>query len=109
MVPRLPIIVITAFGNMETAIEAMKEGACYFLAKPFEREHLLLAVEKALGGRCLTDEAETLEVHESEVKKGIVCVFPKRGGSLWLQSAGPPAPEPEPSRPGQEKRSREGI
>ena len=86
MAPCLPIIVITAFGGMETALEAMREGACYFIAKPFGRAHLQLAVEKALGRRCLADEAEALQVPLSEVERGIVCVFPNRGGSLLLQS-----------------------
>lgn len=92
MVPCLPIIVVTAFGEMETAVEAMRGGACYFLAKPFDRAHLQLAVEKVLGGRFLADEAEALQVPASEVERGIVCVFPNRGGSLSLQS-GRSAPE----------------
>ncbi|HEX8042396.1 response regulator [Candidatus Deferrimicrobium sp.] len=97
MVPRLPIIVVTAFGGMETALEAMREGACYFLAKPFDRAHLHLAVEKVLGGRFLADEAEGLKVPVSEIERGIVCVFPDRGGSLLLQS-GRSAPEAAPSQ-----------
>ncbi len=97
MVPCLPIIVITAFGGMETAVEAMREGACYFIAKPFGRAHLQLAVEKVLGRRCLADEAEALQVPVSEVERGIVCVFPNRGGSLLLQS-GRSAPEAAPSQ-----------
>lgn len=86
MAPCLPIIVVTAFGDMETAVEAMRGGACYFIAKPFDRAHLLVAVEKVLGGRFLADEAEAHQVPASEVKRGIVCVFPNRGGSLWLQA-----------------------
>jgi DNA-binding NtrC family response regulator len=85
-VPYLPIIVITAFGGMETAVEAMREGACYFIAKPIDRAHLQLAVEKVLRRRFLADEAEALQVPVSEVERGIVCVFPNRGGSLLLQS-----------------------
>ena len=92
MVPCLPIIVVTAFGGMETAVEAMRGGACYFLAKPFDRAHLQLAIEKVLGGGFLADEAEALQVPASEVERGIVCVFPNRGGSLSLQS-GRSAPE----------------
>jgi len=97
MVPRLPIIVVTAFGGMETAVEAMRGGACYFLAKPIDRAHLQLAVEKVLGRRFLADEAKALQVPVSEVERGIVCVFPNRGGSLLLQS-GHSAPEAAPSQ-----------
>ena len=97
MVPCLPIIVVTAFGGMETAVEAMRGGACYFIAKPFDRTHLQLAVEKVLGRRFLADEAEALQVPVSEVERGIVCVFPNRGGSLLLRT-GHSAPEVEPAQ-----------
>jgi len=97
MVPCLPVIVVTAFGGMETAVEAMRGGACYFIAKPFDRAHLQLAVEKVLRGRFLADEAEALQVPVNEVERGIVCVFPNRGGSLLLQS-GHSVPEAAPSQ-----------
>lgn len=86
MAPDLPVIVITAFGDMETAMEAMREGACYFIVKPFERDHLLLAVEKALDRRRLAEEAETLKVPVGEAERGIVCIFPAQGGSLRMES-----------------------
>lgn len=41
------MIIITAFGTVATAIEAMKQGASDYLIKPFKREHLLLVVNKA--------------------------------------------------------------
>ena len=43
-----PIIVITAFGDVETAVEAMRSGAFDFITKPFDRQQILLTVEKAL-------------------------------------------------------------
>ncbi len=43
-----PIIVITAFGDVETAVEAMSGGAFDFITKPFNRQAILLTVEKAL-------------------------------------------------------------
>ncbi|MBA3784582.1 MAG: sigma-54-dependent Fis family transcriptional regulator [Acidobacteria bacterium] len=43
-----PIIVITAFGDVETAVEAMSGGAFDFITKPFNRQAILLIVEKAL-------------------------------------------------------------
>jgi len=95
MAPDLPVIVITAFGDMETAMEAMREGACYFIVKPFERDHLLLAVEKALEKRCLAEEAEALKVPVSGVERGIVCIFPAQGGSLRMES-GPSATDAVP-------------
>src|SRR4030067_370025 len=47
----IPVLVITAFGNVETAVEAMKEGAYDFIGKPFHREQLVLAAAKTLEGR----------------------------------------------------------
>jgi len=44
----VPIIVITAFGDVETAVEAMRGGAFDFITKPFNRQAILLTVEKAL-------------------------------------------------------------
>lgn len=43
-----PIIVITAFGDVETAVQAMRGGAFDFITKPFNRQAILLTIEKAL-------------------------------------------------------------
>jgi DNA-binding NtrC family response regulator len=52
----LPVIVMTAFGSIQDAVSAMKEGALDFLAKPVDPDHLLLLVERALGQRRLATE-----------------------------------------------------
>ena len=44
----LPVIIMTAYGAIETAVEAMKEGAYDFITKPFEEERLLHTVRRAL-------------------------------------------------------------
>ena len=54
--PELPVVVMTAFGNVQDAVSAMKEGALDFLAKPVDPDHLLLLVERALVQRRLTTE-----------------------------------------------------
>jgi len=46
--PLLPVIVMTAFGTIETAVRAVKEGAYDFLTKPFDMEHLLVLIRRAL-------------------------------------------------------------
>src|SRR5580693_3509245 len=51
-----PVIVMTAFGTIETAVEAMKMGATDFLLKPFSLDHLTAVVQKALEMRALRDE-----------------------------------------------------
>ena len=54
--PELPVIVMTAYGSIQDAVAAMKEGALDFLAKPVEPEHLLLLVERALAQRRMVTE-----------------------------------------------------
>jgi DNA-binding NtrC family response regulator len=54
--PELPVIVMTAFGSIQDAVAAMKEGALDFLAKPVDPDHLLLMVERALIQRRLATE-----------------------------------------------------
>ncbi len=54
--PELPVIVMTAFGSIQDAVAAMKEGALDFLAKPVDPDHLLLMVERALAQRRMVTE-----------------------------------------------------
>ena len=54
--PELPVIVMTAYGSIQDAVAAMKEGALDFLAKPVDPDHLLLMVERALKHRRLITE-----------------------------------------------------
>lgn len=46
--PLTPVIVMTAFGNIETAVTAMKEGAFDFITKPFDTDYLTLLIRRAL-------------------------------------------------------------
>ena len=55
-----PVIVMSAFGTVENAVEAMKKGAVDFLPKPFSLDHLSVVVEKALEVRKLRDENREL-------------------------------------------------
>ncbi|MEE8410099.1 MAG: response regulator, partial [Myxococcota bacterium] len=61
----VPVLVITAFGNVETAVEAMKAGATDFVIKPFSRDQLLLVVEKAL-------ERQRLERENRELRRKLL-------------------------------------
>lgn len=56
----LPVIVITAHGSIEAAVEAMKEGAYDFIPKPFDPKHLEIVVLKALERERLKREVEIL-------------------------------------------------
>jgi len=57
---QIPVIVMTAFGTIENAVEAMKAGASDFLLKPFDLEHLTAVVNKALEIRNLREENRAL-------------------------------------------------
>ena len=58
--PDVPAVVITAFGSLETAIEAMRAGAYDFITKPFEIEALVLTLERAVAHRKLREEVVRL-------------------------------------------------
>ena len=55
-----PVIVLTAFGTVNRAVEAMKLGACDFLTKPFDPDHLGIAIQKALERESLKREVTRL-------------------------------------------------
>lgn len=54
--PLAPVIIITAYGSVESAISAMKIGALDYVQKPFKHDDLLLAIEKAVERKRLQDE-----------------------------------------------------
>ncbi|GAW28331.1 sigma-54 dependent transcriptional regulator [Carboxydocella sp. ULO1] len=58
--PQLPVIVITAHGTVETAIEAMKAGAVDYLTKPFDLDELKLVIERTLTLVELSQEVDYL-------------------------------------------------
>jgi two-component system, NtrC family, response regulator HydG len=57
----LPVIVLTAFSSVETAVEAMKKGAFDYIAKPVDIEELKLLINRALSFRNLSEENKTLK------------------------------------------------
>jgi DNA-binding NtrC family response regulator len=58
--PDVPVIVITAFGSIETAVAAIRGGAYDFVTKPLDVEALALAVDRAIQHRTLRDEVKRL-------------------------------------------------
>jgi DNA-binding NtrC family response regulator len=59
--PEVLVIMLTAFGTIEKAVEAMKKGAYDFIPKPCEPEHILLTIEKALERKNLVQEKDYLK------------------------------------------------
>ncbi|HET9627182.1 MAG TPA: sigma-54 dependent transcriptional regulator [Kofleriaceae bacterium] len=60
-VPDLPVIVMTAYGAVDSAIESIRKGAFHYLTKPFKLEELLVFVERALADRSLRRETAQLK------------------------------------------------
>lgn len=63
--PNTAVIVLTAFGSVETAVEAMKAGALDYLTKPVDNEELMLAVNRALETVRLREELGNLRMSVS--------------------------------------------
>src|SRR5215471_5122703 len=59
--PTLPVILMTAFGTIQDAVGAMKEGAYDFLEKPVDHDHLLALLRRALQHRTLARENSFLK------------------------------------------------
>ncbi len=68
--PSLPIIVVTAFGDVGSAVAAMRAGAEHYLVKPIDFDELLVALERALERRELRDEADSLRLALREREQG---------------------------------------
>ncbi len=61
ILPEIPVIILTAYGTIESAVEAMKRGAYSYLTKPFDPRDLLFQIERALENRRLTSEVHRLK------------------------------------------------
>jgi DNA-binding NtrC family response regulator len=87
------IVMITAFGSIETAIKAVKLGAYDYITKPFEIDELLLLIDKAVGERILRRQVARLQreverqygfeniVARSEAMKEILALVTRIAGS----------------------------
>lgn len=64
--PDMPVIILTAYGSIETAVEAIKKGAFNYITKPFDPRELLLQIERALENRRLTSEIKRLKTFLGE-------------------------------------------
>ena len=64
--PDIPVIVITAFGTLEAAEEAVHRGAYDFITKPFRKEQILVAIERALEWQRIIKENRNLKSQMGE-------------------------------------------
>ncbi|MBI5608161.1 MAG: sigma-54-dependent Fis family transcriptional regulator [Deltaproteobacteria bacterium] len=70
--PSQLVLLITAFGSIDLAVQAVRAGACDFLTKPFQIEQLLLAVERALRERAMRKEIVRLRSTIAEATPGLL-------------------------------------
>ncbi len=68
--PDVPVLVITAFGSLESAVAAIRAGAYDFITKPFELDALTIALERALQHRALRLEVRRLREAAGEPAAG---------------------------------------
>ena len=61
LAPEMPVIILTAYGTIDTAVEAMKRGAYSYLTKPFNRRELLLQIKNGLEKSSLSREVRRLQ------------------------------------------------
>jgi len=60
--PAMPVIILTAYGSVETAIEAMKLGTFDYVTKPFKMDELLITIQRAMEySRALSENLELKE------------------------------------------------
>jgi DNA-binding NtrC family response regulator len=74
----VPVIIMTAFGSVETAVKAMKEGAFDFITKPFDIDHLLMLIRRALETQKVLTENILLK-DEFASKLGLPRIIGKSG------------------------------
>ena len=68
IMPDVDVILLTAFGTVEEAVKAMKDGAYDFLTKPFRREQLIKLVDKALERRDLIEQNKELKKQLEDIR-----------------------------------------
>jgi len=59
--PEMPVIILTAHGSIENAVEAIKKGAYSYLTKPFDQKELILQIKNALDKQKLTHQLKNLQ------------------------------------------------
>ncbi len=84
--PPVPVVFITAYASVDSAVEAMQAGAVDYIAKPFDEDRIHLTVERALGISRLLAEKEALkqELDQHLLPGDIVCASKEMKAVLAL-------------------------
>src|SRR5947209_692957 len=70
--PQTSVVLMTAFGSVETAVRAVKEGAFDYVSKPFDIDALVATVRRALATRPIVESARTVTDEEEPQTSGLV-------------------------------------
>src|SRR3972149_8019419 len=89
--PFTPVIIMTAFGKIEDAVRAVKEGAYDFITKPFDPDHLLLLIKRALEKKRLLTENILLKEGRGKDIPGLIGNSPKYMEALQLAHKAAPS------------------
>jgi DNA-binding NtrC family response regulator len=81
--PEVCVIIVTAFGTVETAVDAMKAGAYDYITKPVNPEELILTMERALAHQRLLEEVRTLRSSLNQ-KYGFENIIGRSGPLLYV-------------------------
>jgi DNA-binding NtrC family response regulator len=93
VIPGVPVVIMTAFGSIESAVDAMREGAYHYLTKPFRIEQLVVTLESALADGRLRRQLHEL-ADSAPDPYGIVAHSPQMRRALDLVARAAPADTP---------------
>ncbi len=85
--PNIPVIMLTAYGDVDTAIQAIKRGATDFVLKPWQNEKLLATINSALNLASSRREVETLKTSERSLKNAINAQSAPTHDFIWSSPA----------------------
>ncbi len=69
--PKIAVVIVTAYGTLDTALEVMREGAYDYILKPFKMQELLIVVRNAYNRAILISENEELSNHLRETYRNL--------------------------------------
>ncbi len=93
--PGMPVIILTGYGSIESAVEAMKRGAYGYLTKPFDSQVLLFEIGKMMENRRMSSEIERLQgLLESKYSFSNIVANSKKMQACWRRYRASPRRTP---------------
>jgi len=86
--PELPVIIMTAYGTVESAVQAMKEGAADYILKPIKMDEMEILIEKTLAVSRLEDENREMKLELKSIYGAENIIGAHRSWPGWSISSG---------------------